>query len=287
MEKKVRILFEILFVVGAIIYYVVTILIPDIKENMGSSDSLISVKDYQNMVEIEIDSKIDFAMVINDQKEVYHLLFFHPNDYPLYNQNIEKETIPSSIHKSFEILNEYHYLTKDSKALVTRYGEKYYSEFIEEFKKELSIYSISPIMEKESSLEEKVKALKIQENSLHPLRQLDFYSKDLMSSSQPIEESHGKNLTEDVALTLSQTVYKKIENQILMKSITAMSKEESKMVVPLIPADEDGKYYPTVNSWFYVENGKVYAYIEFQELDNSYGFCYKGSLDLMQKGVCL
>jgi hypothetical protein len=55
----------------------------------------------------------------------------------------------------------------------------------------------------------------------------------------------------------------------------------------MIPADDEFKYYPSINSWYYVNDKKVYAYIEFVIDDNNIkSYCYNGSIDLVKEGVC-
>jgi hypothetical protein len=55
----------------------------------------------------------------------------------------------------------------------------------------------------------------------------------------------------------------------------------------MIPGDDEFKYYPSINSWYYVKDKKVYAYIEFVISDNKVkGYCYNGSIDLVKEGVC-
>ena len=53
-----------------------------------------------------------------------------------------------------------------------------------------------------------------------------------------------------------------------------------------IPADEKANYYPNANSWYYIKEKKLYAYIEFGESNNKYGYCYKGSIDSIYEGEC-
>ena len=65
-----------------------------------------------------------------------------------------------------------------------------------------------------------------------------------------------------------------------------MGKDNTSLIIQVIPADVDGKYYPSSNSWYYIQNGKIYAYIEFSEENKIYGYCYQGTIESRSKGVC-
>ena len=86
--------------------------------------------------------------------------------------------------------------------------------------------------------------------------------------------------------TLSDNVYKKIENYIIDNNISNLDKDNDKLLITLIPADTSNKYYPTSNSWYYIKDKKVYAYIELNEAGNYYRYCYKGSIDDIKEGAC-
>ena len=104
MEKKIIILLEILFVLGALGYYTVRELIPEYRESQGSSDAFLKVNEYQTMMEIEVDQSIRFALVLNSDEILIHLFFFHPNCECLYNQNLEGKSLKEGIQQLIPIL---------------------------------------------------------------------------------------------------------------------------------------------------------------------------------------
>ena len=88
MNKKIVVFIEIIFVVVAMLYYVIKIMIPEYKENYGESDKFIQEKSYKNMVEVRIDDGCDFGLVFDNNGKIYHLFFFDNSAGFLYNQDI-------------------------------------------------------------------------------------------------------------------------------------------------------------------------------------------------------
>ena len=56
MKEKVVIILEIVFILGAFLFYIIKEEIPELKRQYGSSDKIINTKRYQNMIEINIDN---------------------------------------------------------------------------------------------------------------------------------------------------------------------------------------------------------------------------------------
>ena len=75
MEKKILIIFEILIVAGLFLFYTFKEVIPDSKRSIGSSDKIINEKLYKKMYEFNIDNKINFSIIIDENNKIYHMLF--------------------------------------------------------------------------------------------------------------------------------------------------------------------------------------------------------------------
>ena len=73
MEKKLRIIFEIVFILGAFVYFTIKLVVPDAREKFGTSDRFINTKTYVNMFEVNIDNNVRYALVVNNEEKVYHL----------------------------------------------------------------------------------------------------------------------------------------------------------------------------------------------------------------------
>lgn len=183
MEKKLKIIFEILFVVGAIFYYYQRIFIPEYRAKMGSSDYFVRSEDYSNMVEISIDNHSDFVFVWNDEEVIYHMFFLSKDSSCLYNKNIEGKNFEEAITLSLRLLDRDHYLDEKSSIKLIRYGDKNYSDFLELFTTNLHQYGIFNIIEEENTLENKSRELGLDANSKKfILFALDLYSKEKVKS---------------------------------------------------------------------------------------------------------
>ena len=282
-EKRMYLIEIVIFIVIVIVYFFVEVL-PDVKSNMGSSDHYINAKQYSNMIEFNVDNKVNFAYVINKDNKVYHLLFFNDNSVCLYNNGIENTSVSEAINSTFKILIENEYLKSNSKISITRYNDNKYADIKKYIINSLNKYGINTeILELTNTLENKGKELGItnlDDNSMI-LRFIDIYSKEFINDTGrdnkkvEINSSTAKNYTDDV--------YKKIEKYVSSNNIQSLDKNNTSLVITMIPVDEDGKYYPSDNSWYYVENSKIYAYIE---VGNNFGYCYNGSIENYNKGEC-
>lgn len=285
MKKKLIIIFEIIFIISAMTYYVVKELIPDYKRKFGSSDKIVNSEKCTNIIEVKINNNIDYMYLINKEEKIYHLIFFTPESIVLYNQNIENKTFDEGIEDSIKILIENNYLKKDSNITVIRYNNDYYNEFNNSLKKQLKNYNINTnIMEEESNFIDKTTKLGLNNNTKSiMIMEMDYYSKELIDDNINNKESI---LNKTTSKQYASTVYKKIEKYINSNNIDNLDKNNTNLLINTIPADENYKYYPTSNSWYYVENKKVFSYIEFKEGNNRYGYCYKGSIDSILEGEC-
>ena len=61
MEKKIFVVFEIVLIIGASLYYVFKEVIPEYKSSMGSSDRFIKTSEYKNMFEFNIDNNANIT----------------------------------------------------------------------------------------------------------------------------------------------------------------------------------------------------------------------------------
>jgi hypothetical protein len=291
MKNKVRLILEIAVVLIACIVYTIKVTIPEIKASLGSSDKFINTSSYKNILEFNIDNKINFAVVINDNKEIYHLIFFDKSSIILYNQNIEGNSIDTSLESIIKTLIENNYLTSASIIKVTRYENTYYDTFKESLLNVLTKYQLNTnIIEAENTLSTRCSELNISgTTSEELLKELDLYSKELVSNDKNNinkKSTTDETLSDTTAKTLTNNVYKKIEEYKDNNNIETLAKDNAELVINLIPADTSGKYYPTSNSWYYIKESKVYAYIELTDNNNTYSYCYNGSIDLIKKGEC-
>ena len=95
-----------------------------------------------------------------------------------------------------------------------------------------------------------------------------------------------ENITEDNSRDYTDTVYKKIEKYVRENNVTNQSINEKTLEITKIPANSSGTIFPDETSWYYIENGKVYAYISIKVKNNNYNYCYQASIDEYKKGQC-
>ena len=279
MNKKVLVI-EIAIVVIAILYYVFAIMIPDYQKSQGSSDGFIKANKYQNIIKIKIDDTTDFALVFDTEGKIYHIFFFDNSSVFLYNQNIENKELNSSIKNIITILIENKKKKNNSKIEMVYDNEEHFKNFSKTWKdieKELSIKTNTS--EEVKTLEEIARIYGIETNNITTtLLELDLYSKEFIKD----KPKSNIDLDQDTTKKYANEVYKTLENYVEKEKIVNLNKEDVSLPITLIPIEE---YYPTSNSWYYVKEGKVYAYIEF-ESNNKYSYCYQGSINNRMEGEC-
>ena len=285
MENKIIVILEIIIVFGLFIFYILTEAIPDYKKSIGSSDKFINIEAYEKMYEFNIDNKINFSIIIDKNNKIYHMLFFNRDSAFLANKNIENNELEKGLKKIYVYLLEHNLLNSTSNINIIKYNDKT-NDIYNTVSNLNELYNINGLINiSDSTIKNKISELKldVKEEDLY-LKDLDLYSKEFIRLSKNIvlsetEKSSFKNL--------SDNVYTKITNYISMNGITDLSIYDTTLVINMIPADDEFKYYPSINSWYYVNDKKVYAYIEFVIDDNNIkSYCYNGSIDLVKEGVC-
>ena len=266
-NKKLKTILEIVILIICTIYVFQRVEKPYIKNLFGSSDRFINYNNYSNMFEININQETNFILVLNKNYKINHIIFLSTNTKYLYNKNIENiGNNKEIINKIIEILITNNLLKTDSSITITRYGKTYYDKFKNYFTKSLENYNISTnINEKDNTIIGKANELNLEYSTEEDaLLKLDYYSKELMSKEKNnINESINNNLDDENAKSYSNNVYKKIEKYVYENKIKDLPKENSNLLITDIPADDNLQYYPDQNSWYYVSDEKLYAYIEF------------------------
>ena len=84
--NKYRILLEIVILIVLLIYSFSKVVVPNYHKIFGSSDKFINTSKYESMVEFKI-GETNFGLVLNNKKEVYHILYFDKTSTCLYNQD--------------------------------------------------------------------------------------------------------------------------------------------------------------------------------------------------------
>ena len=93
MKKYVTVIFEIILIIIMLIVITIKDVIPDVRSQYGSSDRILNPNKCVNMIEFKVDDNIDFAILIDKNSKIYHILFFENDSYVLYNRNIENNSL--------------------------------------------------------------------------------------------------------------------------------------------------------------------------------------------------
>lgn len=185
MKKKLVILFEILLIVAGFLYYTFWVMIPEYKASLGSSDGFIKSKKYQNMIEVVINQKTDFGIVVDEKGKINRIFFFDSSALFLYNENIENKELEKGIEKIIQILVDDDLLGNGYNCEILRNNDKYYSKFMESWNKELVDNEVSvSLIEEVVSLKDRAKTFGVYDvdSTSTILWNLDLYSKDIINN---------------------------------------------------------------------------------------------------------
>lgn len=277
MSKK-AIIFESIVIILAIIYYVIWIEIPDIKKSIGSSDYFINTSKYNSSLEIKIDHNTHFMYIFDKKNSVYYIFFLNKEALYLYNQNIEGLNYSDAFSKSIEIIKDKGLLNKKSIVEITNYNNVDVS-IISSFKSNL--YEENTVTVKESTIEEFASIRGVSGNSFSSiLRNLGYESLNFArSNNNSIKEINIRDYTD--------YTYKTIEDYVYSSKNYNISKDSSIYPIEKIEVNLNNSInYPTSNSWYYVNNKKISAYIEFDINNKKVGYCYSESIDNIKEGEC-
>ena len=265
---------EILIIIVAVILYFIYIGIPDFKKNFGSSDKFLNTNKYANMVEFKIND-LDFSLILNKEMKIEQMMFFTEKTCCLYNKNIENSNLGDGLVKIVNILKERNYLKNSEVMAVIFYEDKYKDKFESVLAKVLKEKEVFlNISYDKSSLLTKIKELDLDEDGLNYLSTIDIYSKNLCLNYKD-DDKEIKSINEERSYIYASNVYSKI--------VKYYSENKSKNLnITLVPADDEGVIFPSIGSYYQIENDMVIAYIKFDDYD----YCFLGSIDNYKKGVC-
>lgn len=286
-QVTIRIILVFLLIIGSLVFKV----IPEYKETQGSSDKYIDTEKYTDIVEITINNKPNFALVIED-KIISNILFFDQESICLYNKNIEGSTIKEGTKKIIELLIENDYLKQNYFLIIKNYKNISYTQVKNNLLKALSELDVNVILQEETTtIKDKAKKLDIEsDDDESNLKEIELISKNIIRRyKNHVSTTPGiitENITEDNSRNYTDTVYKKIEKYVRENNITNQTVNDQRLEITKIPANSSGTIFPDETSWYYVENKKVYAYISIKVKNKNYNYCYQSSIDEYKKGQC-
>ena len=113
------------------------------------------------------------------------------------------------------------------------------------------------------------------------LRLIDYYSHSVIDDNKTIV-SNEVELTKTLSSQYADDLYQKIVHWVLENKIEQETREQMSLPLSSIPLDQPMKTFASEDSWYYVENSKVYAYIKIEK----YSYCYFGDINTKKEGIC-
>ena len=288
MDKYINII-SIIVVIIVAIFLIVFKIAPDLKKIKGSSDNFIDYDNIDTVIGIKTPTNINFLLVIEKEK-VTNILFLSSGALCLYNQDIENKSLDAALKTITTTLKE-----QDVIGLtITEYPHnKLYKKA-----KEILIKSLT-LEENTNTYQSLAKSLSIQtyEDNLEQLKTLESYSKNLIreyKNAKTLEEltkkdtddnkKENKTTSNSTMREAADHVYQKLSTY--AKTVANQEKNSPNLLITDIPANAELTLYPTEESWYYIKEHKVYAYINFKLTSKSYDFCYNGSIENIKEGKC-
>ena len=262
MKKQylIEVAITMILLVGVVLFK----FLPEYKQEYGSSDSLIYT-DLSRLVEIKIDG-VDFGFAYNDKNKVRAIIFFNNNSTVLYNKNIENLSIDEALTKSLNILYNNKMIRENSIITIIKYQEDSidYKSIVDNNLTNKINYSYDEQLSSLNTIKEKFNIS--EEDTSRIIYRLVLQSKEVARSAKNNDKTSYKDYTDNVYRQLVK--YKDTNN------IYNEEKDNHTIDISLIPADEDLTMFPTPNSYFYINEGMIFAY------------CYNGNINNYDEGVC-
>ena len=273
---KKQYLIEVAITMVLLVGVVLLKFLPEYRQEYGSSDSLIYT-DLSRLVEIKIDG-IDFGYAYNDENKVRAIIFFNNNSTVLYNKNIENLSIDEALTKSLDILYNKKLIRENSIITIIKYQEDSidYKSIVDNNLTNKINYSYDEQLSSLNTIKERFNIS--EEDTSRIIYRLVLQSKEVARSSKNNDKTSYKEYTDNVYRQLVK--YKDTNN------IYNEEKDNHTIDISLIPADEDLTMFPTPNSYFYINEGMIFAYIEIDIEGNIISYCYNGNINNYDEGVC-
>ena len=273
---KKQYLIEVAITMVLLVGVVLFKFLPEYRQEYGSSDSLIYT-DLSRLVEIKIDG-VDFGYAYNDENKVRAIIFFNNNSTILYNKNIENLSIDEALTKSLDILYNNKMIRENSIITIIKYQEDSidYKSIVDNNLTNKINYSYDEQLSSLNTIKERFNIS--EEDTSRIIYRLILQSKEVARSSKNNDKTSYKEYTDNVYRQLVK--YKDTNN------IYNEEKDNHTIDISLIPADEDLTMFPTPNSYFYINEGMIFAYIEIDIEGNIISYCYNGNINNYDEGVC-
>lgn len=282
-KKKDKItitIFIIILIIFALIKY-----IPYSMKELGIDDMDI-YKKYNNMIELKIDSGVDFAFVLDKNNKIIKSLYLNERSTSLELKQYQNKKIDYAIT---EVINKLILNKKiTDKLYIIEYNNQNLSKNIEILINDILITNNIKvnIIQKNKTLKAKTKEIGVSRKTVKEnLIILGIYSANLLKQNNT-NESFDLELNKENSIQYSNAVYEKLIKYQSSNNIINEDINNHKVNIENIPVNSDNTFYPDNSSWYYIKDSKVYAYIKFSTGSINYSFCYNGSNRDVKEGEC-
>ena len=173
-------------------------------------------------------------------------------------------------------------LDKDAKDMIEKYGEKFYLVYVG--KDCTNCETIQPGFE---ALQENWGSSYVADDS-RSFKMYTIFSDEESTNDDDFDtddnKKENKTTSNRTMREAADHVYKKLSTY--AKTVANQEKNSPNLLITDIPANAELTLYPTEESWYYIKEHKVYAYINLKLTSKSYDFCYNGSIENTKEGKC-
>lgn len=291
MNKKQK----IILIIAIIVIFVVSITVGGyfvLKKAMLKLSDNISLDTDNYLTAVEVNSDVSFILLINNQQKISNIIYLNDKSVEgLYKKGIENNSYTKGIPLIIENLKNSNYFQEN--VILIDYGnEGVFSKIKEEFNKQFVIYGINKqITSDTTTLNNKVQSLGLTTETSNQINNLKFlysYSLDVISSYRKLDQEDEPKQSLDVTNIdqYASNVYNKLLTY--SKDIESQTKDAPNGIdITTINASGDyqNELYALSDSWYYIDNFKVYAYIHFQQNNEDYNYCFAGTTSYT-KSIC-
>lgn len=280
---------EVLVILAVVMYLAIVKIMPEYQKSLGSSERLFSASNYKTGVEINITTGPAFFLIINKKNEVTNIFIENEQAGVITNQNIEGKTINEAVPEIFQKLIDASLIENQTIKAINYNDQQVFNEVTSLMKATLEEnLKANQIIKSKSSLQEKAIELKLEETKdseilwslyLNSLDIIDRLPKTITNTTPKI------SINKESASTYADAIYQKLITYMLNADVKNQEINNPTMPIQYIPGDSANTVYASSDSWYYIENYKVYAQITIRG-EESYTFCYKGTNTDKKEGIC-
>lgn len=275
---------EVIIILIVVIYLAITKFIPEQEALKGSSEKLWRSSNYETAIEINIPTGPKFLLIINKNKILKNIFIENEEAVFLANKNIEEQKINKAIKDIMDLLLNNNKLNVSSIEVINYNDNTIYEECLNIINKKLQENNkIIEIKQQKKTLKDKIKEETFDITTEEELLwQLYLQSRDYISEYAKEEVTTQSKIEKSSAEVYADEIYQKLITYMINANVKDQTKDDSRMPIQYIPGDSANTIFPTTDSWYYIENSKVYAQINIE----SYKFCYNGSIENKSEGIC-